>query len=286
MNPSEKPKKRKLIEVPRLAASKSFGKYKDEKEIPFRTPGLTRDCVLKQFIDTLMKVRGGRGKNFYDAFEYLYSDFLEAIKDIQYTAKDVEDFYVALEGIPEIEIGSKVGLFLSALVNNGKEENHVLKLGQLGKKIDELCFHNIKNVTIKGNVGCGLGYMQEGKIHVMGSCGDSLGCNMKGGTITIGKGPNTGIDGFGQGMCNGKIIIKGDVDGPVGENMQGGTIIIFGSVGGSISSTFLPNSIVGHQMSGGEIHLFGKSNRTIDLVRNECIAGGKIFNKGKLIVDK
>jgi formylmethanofuran dehydrogenase subunit C len=71
-------------------------------------------------------------------------------------------------------------------------------------------------------------------------------------------------------MKGGCVTVQGDAGNEVGEFMHGGIIIVKGNAG----------SHVGLMMRGGEIHLEG------DYGGIGYVEHGKIYHKGKLIVDK
>jgi formylmethanofuran dehydrogenase subunit C len=75
----------------------------------------------------------------------------------------------------------------------------------------------------------------------------------------------------GYGMRGGSIIVKGDAGSLIGSRMEDGTIAVNGNAG----------VFIGARMSGGEIHIEGGHGSIAD-----NIIHGKIFHKGKLIVDK
>ena len=117
--------------------------------------------------------------------------------------------------------------------------------------------------------------MEAGKIIIHGNC-EQLGGGaeygaLKGGEIVVegDAGQITLIEG-------GKIHVKGNV-GILGWDMYGGIIIVDGSVG-----TICPED--GEEdwdgIDGGEVHIKG------DIGSMGEIEHGKIFHKGKLIVDK
>ena len=72
-------------------------------------------------------------------------------------------------------------------------------------------------------------------------------------------------------MKGGELIINGDCVDEVGYVMEGGKITVNGDAGQE----------VGQHMRGGEIHL----NGTYKWI-SRLVDGGKIFHKGKLIVDR
>ena len=74
----------------------------------------------------------------------------------------------------------------------------------------------------------------------------------------------------GRGMTGGRVIIEGNLDDYAGSEMKGGSIMVKGNAG----------HCIGEGMEGGEIHTDGE----IGEIGN--VKHGKIFHKGKLIVDK
>jgi hypothetical protein len=71
-------------------------------------------------------------------------------------------------------------------------------------------------------------------------------------------------------MEGGNLIVKGDVENHCGFYMKGGRVIIEGNA----------HYFVGERMKGGEIHVGGEIGSIGD------VKAGKIFHKGRLIVDK
>jgi len=108
-------------------------------------------------------------------------------KKINYSSKDVEIFspmLLAYEQKPSFERIS--GLFLSYLVNFGKDSDYVLNLWDISTPIEFLCFVNKKNLVINGNVGDYLGtWMKQGKIILNGNAGSYVGNGKEGGDITV-----------------------------------------------------------------------------------------------------
>lgn len=93
-----------------------------------------------------------------------------------------------------------------------------------------------------------------------------LGCdNTKNVTINGDVGDEAGLDAH-----SGTLTIKGHAGDFCGWRMSGGAIIVKGNAGEDL----------GDMMEGGEIHVEGKIGSIGDVIH------GKIFHKGKLIVDK
>lgn len=231
-----------------LAAGKRFGKFAPEKEKAVRVPNVKEDKALQ------MLKEAWKGYN-YDRFNYDVA--LGAIGKLEYSAKDVEKFSIALIGLQNEEHFSqklhffqKAGLFLSALINNCKDTDFVIHTQHLIKGIGELGLMNTKNIIVNGNAGDNVGQeMEGGSIMINGNVGKTAGNFMRGGSITV----------------------NGDADQYLGFYMQSGTITVTGNAGED----------VGLSMKGGEIHLLGD----YESISND-IEGGKIYHKGKLIWSK
>jgi hypothetical protein len=250
-----------------MEASRRFGRYKAESVKKVLKPSLVNDTTLKKLTDAWLSV--GWIDHYLELIDENLSAILRHIKDIQYTAKDVEKFSIALA---EFQGGryfnERAGYFLSALINNGPESDYVVHTRQLSENIDLLGLKNTKNITLNGNAGQFVGmFMVSGKLIIKGSALWMTGSSLKGGEILI-----QGNGGFylGNQMDDGKIIVEGSTEKDVGEHMKGGRIFVHGNGGISLGS----------YMAGGEIHVGG------DIGWIGSIKHGKIFHKGKLIVDK
>ncbi len=232
-------------------AHNQFGRYKREEYYPVRTPDTKKNEVVAQLKEAW--------RNFHFKHNSMsvieYRKALNSIKGTNYPAKDVEMFSLILsEFQDEKDFDRKAGLFLSALVNTGSSSSYIIHTYHLEIKPEELCFENIKNVIINGDVGdcCG-NNMQTGKLVIQGNAGQFLGEFMTGGAI----------------VCN------GDADGGLAQTMEGGTIIINGNTGPTI----------GQGMKGGEVHIEGdynSGNYESLMIR----IAGKVFHKGRLLYGK
>lgn len=274
--------------ISRTAASKKFSRYKKEEEKMVKRFEATKNEVVEQLKGLWGACRYSVG--YDDAFHDMVLNLLRD-KGPEYSSEDVEMFSIVLAELQDEKLFShKGGLFLSALVNNGKDSNYVIHTAQL-ELINYLGFKNIKNLVIKGDVhGWAGGLMEAGSIVVEGKAGNLIGFRGKGGTITVEE--DVG-DGTGQWLKGGTIIVNGNAGGWVGKDMEGGTIIVKGSVtpllgpvgnemaGGKIRIRGNTGEGVGHRMEGGEIHLEGDYEDISDKIK-----GGKIYHKGKLIVDE
>jgi len=236
----------RVVSVPLVVAIGSkFGKYRPEEEKEVRKVDVKKDEVLRQLKDAWRRY-GPRSWGVY-----IHEDALEAVRKISYTAADVEKFTIALaEFQNERDLSVKAGVFLSALINNGKEIDFVIHTGHLTEGINYLGYENTKNILVNGNIG------------------DYVGEQMKGGTIVVN---GTAGKYVGDGMKGGAILVNGNTDTAVGCVIRGGTITVNGNA----------SDFVGDCMKGGEIHLNGGYGSIAETIKK-----GKIYHKGVLIVGK
>jgi len=271
-----------LAEVPRpvaaTAVSKRFGWFKVEVEKAVRVPKIIEDQTQKQIIEAWLNVRWKHQKG---VSKEDYMGCLKEIRDIRYTAKDVEKFSIMLEIFKESEdFAWRAGLYLSALINNCPENDFAIHIGHIDKKIESIGYQNTKNITVdgdagnylaiymaggritvEGNTGIAGQWMENGEIVINGNCGRFLGYGMKGGKIAV-KG-NT-EDGVGLEMENGEITINGNCGNTLGQQMKGGKIIVKKNAGDN----------VGHMMEGGELRVEGEHEGL-----SKYTFGGKIYHK-------
>ena len=261
MNSKEKQGKRKRI-VPKLAASKRFGMYKKEEMKRVRKADVRQDATLARLREAWKK---------YELEELaLYSRIItDFLKKIPYSPEDLDRFVISLaEFQDERNFPDKAGAFLSALISNGAGGGYVIDISHL-PPLNGLGFKNSqKDITVNGDAGSHIGMqMEKGTIVINGDVCDNLGAFMEGGKIEIG-----GNAGKGIGFCmrGGEILVEKNAGLSAGSGMTGGMIVIEGNAG----------SFLGANMNGGVIRIEGE----IDSIGN--VNSGKIFHKGKLIVDK
>ncbi len=215
--------------VPATAMTRDFGGYKRETVQPVRKVDLKENKTVKKLKEAwvaFLKHEMNNGINGSDwcgsgGAGRAYNLTLEITKDVHCTAKDLKLFLVVLSefaDMPEYShwyFSRRLGIFLSALINNGKDDNYVILIRNIGKEVlngssvDDLGWQNTKNITIEGNVGiCLGGYMKAGLIVINGNAIDSCGWNMRGG----------------------KIIVNGDAEEILGWDMTGGEIEVNGRI--------------------------------------------------------
>jgi formylmethanofuran dehydrogenase subunit C len=263
----------------RMAVGKRFGGYRPEDEKSIR-----KADVKENIIHQLMSAWIAFDCNSQTGAHY--EDAVSVIKGLQYSAKNVEEFSIALVQFQEEHFfGPKAGLFLSALINEGEDEDYIIHTKQMGGNVTCLGLYNTKNVTVIGNLAFSTGeHMKGGRLLVKGDVGAGAGQGMEGGTIEIEGNADNSV---GCWMRGGAIVIHGDAGYNVGVKMKGGKIAVNGNIpasgyddepeswgGISGSSRFK----VGNHMDRGDIHINGDYPKISGKVFK-----GKIFHKGKLI---
>jgi len=114
------------------------------------------------------------------------------VKEIGYTAEDIEDFCFALENTQKIPylIPGPAGVYISALCNYAKEEEIGLKLSELKTEINLIGFRlpKGKRLLIEGDTGdfTGIG-LEGGELVIEGNAKNWTGAGMRGGKIRSGR---------------------------------------------------------------------------------------------------
>jgi hypothetical protein len=242
-------KARMKAPVPPMAAGKRFGRYRKEAEKAMRRQDVEGDKVLQEMIRIWERpVEVNHTDESYD-------DLLPLFRDLRYTPHDVERFSLLLGHLqdvpnenPFVVFQMKAPAFLNALMIAGADHRYTVHTSHLRSLLFFLGQYNRKNVTIKGHGGHGAGFLMErGRLLIDGD-----------------------TEGVGDKMKGGLIIVEGSEKSHPGDKMTGGRIVIRGDAGAK----------VGHHMEGGEIHIEGEYESLGDIER------GRIYHKGKLIVDK
>jgi hypothetical protein len=277
-----------------IAAVKRFRRYKGETEKKIRQQ---QDVVRDKFMDKMLELMdwylsdsssfGLIGdENVVAGGHYLKICKMLHERGLICSPAEAEKVCIALtdySDAPEFRI--RAGLFLSAMVNGGWKERYILPVDHL-EPLHYLGFGNVSDITILGDVGvmCGFG-MREGWMTIKGSANRWLGHGMGGGLIKV-EGDVGG--GLGFGMSGGVIAVDGDVksmEGPYrtvpmdwGKTRaeSGGTIIVNGNVD---RIGFSMEGRLGIPWFGGDIYVGGDIGSIEE-------PHGRIFHKGKLIVDK
>ncbi len=271
----------------RVAMARGFDRYKREAKREVRLPEVKENETLKQ-LKAAWKIFTIDGNNF--GLYHNYDKILSLIRNIGWSAKDVEQFSLMLiEFQNEPVFHFKAGLFLSALINESADQEFIIHTTYLEKSIYNLGTFNKKIVRIKGDAGKDLGeLMQRGHIFLEGNACQGVGSGMRDGLIEI---EGNVEDYMGHAMKGGIIVINGNATFNVGDHMKDGMIIVRGNAdirtgchmaGGIIKILGgYCAEYVGRSMRGGRIYVEGDSCRI-----DKDIFGGEIFHKGKLVWSK
>jgi hypothetical protein len=233
----------KRIEIPHMAASKRFGRYKDEKEKALREPCTVQDRALEKLISKWNRFRRIISSNPADTVLedtiVPYSLASEMIRSRSTSNDQLMRFCVS---VAHYEPNEKerdthyagLGLFISAMIELSRRKNFVIPADIFPDRLYRLGYRNTKKLLVDGTVDC-----------------------------------------VGWKMQAGEILVKGDVKEQVGRMMTGGKITVMGF------------AAISTDMMGGELHLngevgwFGGWAEAADLIKH-----GKVYHRGKLMVDK
>jgi hypothetical protein len=272
-----------------MAARKRFSGYKPEQKRATREAEVKESEALRQMKEAWVSCLPLLPDIPLLVSDDKYNEIYHVVKTLRFTTRDVEEFILALEGFQHRErFSTKAGVFLSALINVGEESNYVIHTQHLEEPLDCLGYRNEKNIYVKGDAGDGFGlYMRGGIIVVDGYGGNGIGHGMENGRITVNgdAGHYVGVD-----MKGGDIVVNGSVKVGIGQTMEGGSITIGGEAerelgqfmrDGSIVIRGDAGSSVGEAMEGGVIMLEGRYGSLSVIIK-----GGRVYHKGKLILDK
>ena len=169
---------------------------KGVSEEPIQTFKVVRTKAVEEILELFTHIRVKQENVPYQEYEKEgldkdYQRIAKLVRGKNYTSEDVTQFVLGLN--PESRdryFDLKLGLFLSALINEGKDSDYMLYF--LGERAPMGCwgadigYKNTKNIFIRGNVGSGLGRrMISGKIEVDGDCLVCAGLEMSGGKIIV-----------------------------------------------------------------------------------------------------
>lgn len=211
---------RSRVANPGTVAVDWFSKFKPEDEKEILIPKVVENETLQK-----MKIAIDLFSESYCPTNLdKYNNAAKLLRQIEYSARDVTNFSLALAQLKLNEY--VVGFFMSALVNESKEEKLTVITEHLDPPPHVFGAWNLKHILVRGNLGEDVGaYMRGGSITVLGDVSDLLGEKMTGGTVTVNG--NAGIY-VGHFLEGGTIILNGNARGTVGEYMEGGTIHING----------------------------------------------------------
>jgi formylmethanofuran dehydrogenase subunit C len=263
-----------------LAFASKFKRYAPENEKAVRKTEVVEDETLKQLKAAWKACNVVSGART----DYLYAKMRETVGMLEYSAKDVENISLVLaEFQNEERFSEEAGIFLSALIDGGREDAFVIHASHFAEPVRFIAYENKKKVTVKGDTGSLLGgHMQDGSIILEGNADKYVGYHMTGGSITV---EGDADENAGDSMAGGYITIKGNAGSSVGNRMTGGSIIVEGDAGNDVGNGMADgiitvNGNVGHwvgmSMKAGSITVNGDAGDDIGL----CMNGGIITVKG------
>jgi hypothetical protein len=190
------------------------------KELPLDRILKAKEETLNQILKGYENLLKNEAKDLVWLMQYstvikAYSIAEEAIKGINYAAEDIEEFCYVLDKTDQVPylITGPAGVYISALCNNAQEEEIVLRLQDVGIKINLLGYRlpEGKRLIIEGNVGDFTGISLEGgELIIEGSAKNYTGAGMKKGRIVVKQ--NVGFN-TGHGMTGGEILVGGRIKG-------------------------------------------------------------------------
>ncbi len=268
---TKKPTKNHEVTV---SARRRFGGYTPEQRQEVR-PLDAKEC------DNIVKIRIAWTQWEYGTKEYsgddqskynLTDDYLTGISP---SADDVKKFVDMLADLQHEERDSKdfkvdVGIFLSALVNRGCDEEYEIDTKKFDELIQSLGYENCKKLRILGDAGMFAGMMMNEKGHIIiEGDAESVGTSLAGGTIIV-KGD---VYGAGTLMSDGTIEVYGVLSGEIGADMSDGTIIAHNGFTGYIDSHMYGGTI---HITGGKCPRIPNDNNVVAIYHNgKCIADGQ-----------
>ncbi len=220
-------KKREVEELLLKEGNISKNPFDEFKTFTYRNNNIPLDDIVQSSEIVMDQIRKGYEKLLEEEAKELvwmvqYNTIIKAyeiaeryIKEIEYTAEDIEDFCFALENTHRIPylIPGPAGVYISALCNYSKEEEIILKLSELKTEINLIGFR-----------------LPKGKrLLIEGDAGDFTGIGMEGGELVV---EGNAKNWTGAGMRSGKIIVKKNIGLHTGEWMMGGEIYVGGRIRG------------------------------------------------------
>ena len=168
-----------------------------------------------------------------------YRTALTMMKKREYFPEEITN--LCFEFISEEVEKYRVGLFLSAAINNHYVKNRNVNTQKIDYKIVTEHFsragsifnslgidNNGANILIIGNVSVSLGArMKKGSIYVKGNASSTVGFRMSGGSIHITGDIDDAVYTTGYEMSGGKIVVDGTIQPPLSDRsllMKGGEI--------------------------------------------------------------
>ncbi len=265
-----------------VSVSDPFRGYKKERSQAVREADTKEGTMAKvhnAWLEWMSQVTS-RKPPIQNEIDEDYNLAISLLEGISISNRDLEGFIISLIPYQDDAKFRLSGLFISALINTGKDDECIISLKNIDCTPQSLGYKNTKNLTITdvkdwiGNVGHG---MESGVIIVNGNVA-GIGDKMKGGTIISNGQVFASVGSYMEGgmiianvevgiarhleSCNvghemkgGRILVKGGMTGNVGDNMLGGRIEVEGDIGWA--SGINTSGSVGSRMNGGKVSVNG-----------------------------
>ena len=206
-----------------------------KKEIPLERIVRAKQKVMEHILDGYLHIVETEAKDFVWLVEHsrvlkTYNTAVKRIQGLHYDQDDIEEFCGELDSSNKIPymIAGPAGIYVSALINQLREDRIVLRLRDFQKS-----FHLF-------------GYrLPVGKtLELQGDVGDFTGAGLAGGRLVV---EGSAGNWCGAGMMQGEILVTGTAGWKTGEWMQAGEIHVEGWIRG-----------VGKNIFGGKVYERGK----------------------------
>jgi len=260
-----------------MSVSKRFGRFKDEDEKAVREVKIKEDKTRARLFSAWQRfhkiTRYAEPETLFKDMHIVYALAREMVRYRSHKPGHVADFCIQI--VPEEydqrdRFSTRIGLFISALIDKSRYGRFEVPAQRLSYP-DYLAYANRKNVLVHGDIGIVGLDMHSGRVVVEGDVVDFIGKYMDGGVLIVA----------------GNVTFHFLSENSIGGYMTGGIIQIDGDV--KLSKHNIEEHdqasrlYIGRGMSGGEIHIRGQLPENTDLSQ---VKHGKIYHKGKLILDK
>ena len=221
------PLKKSLASPPDRARLPAKNPFEEFETFTYQKTNIPLDQIVQSTEEVMDRIRMGYEKLLeeeakelvwmvqYNTIIKAYEMAEEYVREVDYSAEDIEDFCFTLENTQKVPyfIPGPAGVYLSALCNYAKEEEIVLKLSELKTEINLIGFR-----------------LPKGKrLVIEGDTGDFTGIGLEGGELVV---EGNAKNWTGAGMRRGKILVRKNIGLHTGEWMMGGEIYVGGRMRG------------------------------------------------------
>ncbi len=236
-----------------------FSKLGPANESEVRVAKTESNITLSKAIELWceIKIRGKHHTNNYRRIAKIVDGFKCDQKQLDLIIITLTQF----QNEPDFSL--KAGLFISALINEGKGREYSINVTAYDKPLDCLAYRNKKKVVIEGNVGDRLAWgILRGKVTLNGSCREGVAQMARGGRVFVNGNAD---DVAGIEMNGGFLAIRGNAGDRLGEFNKGGRTRVLGNCGAKVGDNMERGviSVSGFCVSigkpnGGRINISGK----------------------------